>query len=355
MSTNSSQWDYLLLETGFMSIFFALETPPPFLAVFTYRFFLFRFIFSSGAVKLTSGDKSWRNLNALRYHYETQPLPNRPAWYAHKLPEWIQRLSTLGTFIFELAVPFMAFEPDPVRLAGFFLTLFFQGLIFLTGNYGFFNLLAMVLAVPLLDDSHLQWLGGFVSVPPEPANPFLTGFITAAFAGFLLLNILQLIALFYRPYRLSLLIARLSRLGLSNPYGLFAVMTTERFEFVIEGSDDFREWKPYEFKWKPGDTRTAPRQVAPHQPRLDWQMWFAALDPTVIDPWLQHFLYRLLEGSTPVLSLLRKNPFGQYPPKHVRVVVYRYHFSDRRTRKETDNWWVREIVGKSSPFSLERK
>ena len=351
----SYQWDALLLETGFMTIFLALATPAPFITVFTCRFFLFRFIFSAGAVKLLSGDPTWRNLTALSYHYETQPLPNRLGWYAHHLPEKVQKLSTLGTFVYELAVPLLALGPEPARLACFILLVSFQGLIFATGNYGFFNILTMALAVPLLDDRHFRLAGDFLAVPAATAGGVETVAVSIIFAIFLSLNICRLVMLFYRPYWLSRLLAFPSRLLISNPYGLFAVMTTNRYEFVIEGSNDRKSWEPYEFRFKPGDPRRPLLQAAPHQPRLDWQMWFAALDPATIEPWLDNLRLRLLQGSPPVLALLRRNPFPGVPPRFIRLTVYRYRFADLGARRREGRWWEREQIGRSDTMTLREK
>jgi hypothetical protein len=349
----SYQWDALLLETGFMTIFLPLAAPAPYLVIFTYRFFLFRFMLSAGAVKLTSGDPTWRDLTALCHHYETQPIPNRLAWYAHQLPVALQKFSTLATFFFELAVPFLALGPAPLRLAGFFLLFFFQGLIFASGNYGFFNILTMVLLVPLLDDSQL--LGLFGELPPStPADGGLAAIlVSVVFGGFLLLNVCQLFRLFNRQTWINRLLARLAPAMISNPYGLFAVMTTKRYEFVIEGSSDLGEWKDYAFRWKPGELQWPPRQAAPHQPRLDWQMWFAALDPRSIEPWLANLVVRLLEGSPAVLALLRTNPFPDGPPRYIRLSVYRYRFTDRSDRRTTGCWWQRSPVGRFPPLLLE--
>ena len=346
----SYQWDALLLETGFITIFLPLADPASPVPGLAYRLFLFRFMFSAGVVKLTSRDPNWRSLTALSYHYETQPLPNRIAWYVHHLPPWAQRLSTLGTFVFELAAPFLAFATAPLRLAGFFLLVSFQGLIALTGSYGFFNVLTVVLCVPLLDDRYLgHWL-----VPP-PALP-LPGTISAVVDGvfliFILCQLLQVVRLFRRPPWLSRLLAFPGRWWLTSPYGLFAVMTTVRYEFVIEGSNDLAEWRPYEFRWKPGDPARPPRQAAPHQPRLDWQMWFAALNPRFVQPWLERLLMRLLEGSPPVLALFREVPFRDAPPAYVRLVAYRYRFTDLSTRRATGNWWTRTPYGASTPMTL---
>ncbi|UFS69594.1 lipase maturation factor family protein [Geomonas sp. RF6] len=343
------QWDALLLETGFMTIFLSLAPDSPPLVVFTYRFFLFRFMFSSGMVKLLSGDRTWRDLTALVHHYHTQPLPNRIGWYAGHLPVLAQRFSTFGTFFFELIVPFLALGSQPARLLGFWLFLGFQGLIFATGNYAFFNILTAVLAVSLLDD---ELLHGIVPPNPTPGPDIPAPFTTAIFAVFLALNICQLLALFYRPKWLNRVLSALAPFHISNHYGLFAVMTTHRFEFIIEGSNDKKEWRPYEFRWKPGDPHRAPGQVAPHQPRLDWQMWFAALDPRSLEPWLANLVLRLLKPSPHVLRLLKTNPFPDSPPIFIRISVYSYRFSDHATKRRDGVWWERKRVGHFPPMSL---
>jgi len=348
----SYQWDALLVEAGFMTIFLPLADPAQPLVVFAYRFFLFRFMLSAGVVKLRSGDPTWRDLTALTYHYETQPLPNRIGWYAHQLPLWAQKFSTLGTFFFELAVPFLVLGPAPARLAGVLLLLFFQLLIFATGNYGFFNILTMVLLVPILDDQQLQFLGDHhlsaATMGSEPAR-LVVSFI---FVLFMVLNLCQLIRLFYRPSPINRLLAELSPFMISNAYGLFAVMTTNRFEFVIEGSNEGKDWQSYEFRWKPGDPQVPPKQAAPHQPRLDWQMWFAALNPRVIEPWLENLVLRLLEGSPSVLALFKHNPFPDAPPQQIRLMVYRYHFSSLAVRRSEGRWWERTLLGRFPPMTL---
>jgi len=139
-----------------------------------------------------------------------------------------------------------------------------------------------------------------------------------------------------------------------NGYGLFRVMTTERNEIVIEGSDDGLTWKPYEFKWKPGDLHRSPQFCTPHMPRLDWQMWFAALSDVQNNPWFINFLIRLLQGSQPVLDLMGKNPFPDHPPKYVRAVLYRYEFTSPQERQKSGDWWKREKTGiYCPPVSLQ--
>ena len=348
----SYQWDTLLLETGFMTIFLPLAAPAPRLVVFTYCFFLFRFMFSSGAVKLLSKDATWRDLTALCHHYQTQPIPNRLAWYAHQQPVALQKLGTLMTLVFELGVPILALGPQPARLCCFALMILLQGVIFATGNYGFFNILTMVLAMPLLDD---RLLAPYLDLPAAAASEPASFVVSGIFALFLILNLCQLMALFYRPKWVGRLFRWLSSFMISNHYGLFAVMTTERFEFVIEGSMDRQQWLEYGFPWKPGDPQRPPRQAAPYHPRLDWQMWFAALDPGSIEPWLGNLIVRLLQGSPAVLSLFRHNPFPASPPAYIRLTVYRYHFSSPALKRAQGLWWERTLVGRFQPMALKKE
>src|SRR5689334_3721138 len=132
---------------------------------------------------------------------------------------------------------------------------------------------------------------------------------------------------------------------LVSSYGLFALITTERPEIIVEGSDDGVNWKAYEFKWKPGAVARQPRFVAPHQPRVDWQMWFAALGYCENNPWFMRFAMRLLEGSRPVIKLLKTNPFPQKPPRYIRASIYDYRFTDRRQREASRDWWFAERRG----------
>ena len=351
----SFQWDALLLETGFMTIFLPLATPAPPLVCLAYQFFIFRFMLSAGLVKLGSGDLNWRTLRALCFHYETQPLPNRVAWYAHQLPEWVQKFSVLGTFFFELLVPFCCLGPAPLKLAGFCLLVLFQALLMLTGSYGFFNILTIVLCVPLLDDRYMGLAGWAATLPAPASSPFMVYLVSTIFMLFLSLNVLQLIRLFYHSSLISRLLAFLRPWYVSSPYGLFAVMTVDRFEFVIEGSNDLKNWQPYEFRWKPGDPAVPPKQAAPHHPRLDWQMWFAALNPAFVEPWLKNLVLRLLEGSPAVIALFRKVPFRDVPPAYIRLVVYRYHFTDWATRRTGGGWWQRSETGESAPMTLTER
>ncbi len=365
----SFQWDILLLETGFLAIFFApwklwprlaREAAPSRIVLWLLRWLLFRLMFASGLVKLASGDATWNNLTALNYHYETQPLPTWIGWDAPQLPHWVQGFSTAIMFGIELAVPFLIFT---TRLGRTIAAAAFTGLmllIVLTGNYCFFNLLTIALCVLLLDDQF--WSRVFPrslasAAQDNPARPLAPRFrscLLAALASVIvLISGLGMVARFFGHGSLPKPAARLlewnSAFRSINIYGLFAVMTTERPEIVVEGSDDGIIWHAYEFKWKPGDLKRPPAFVQPHQPRLDWQMWFAALGNYRGNPWFINFLVRLLQGSPEVLALLEKNPFPDQPPRFVRAVLYEYHFTDFAARRKEGTWWRRERKGLYCP------
>jgi hypothetical protein len=165
-----------------------------------------------------------------------------------------------------------------------------------------------------------------------------------------LLQLADLLSVQWLPPSAFQMLSDLQPVRISNSYGLFAVMTTSRPEIVIEGSNDGETWLDYEFKFKAGDLRRAPRWVAPFQPRLDWQMWFAALGDYRSSPWFSHLMLRLLEGSPPVQGLFERNPFSQSPPKYVRALVYDYQFTTWPERRAQGEWWHRRLVGDYFPI-----
>jgi predicted DCC family thiol-disulfide oxidoreductase YuxK len=359
------QWDNLLLEAGFVAIFFAplqlwprpsREAPPSRLVLWLFRWLLFRLMFESGVVKLTSGDPTWHNLTALTFHYETQPLPTWIGWYAYQLPVWFQKASCLVMFVIELGVPFLIFAPRRLRMFGGGALAFLQVLILLTGNYTFFNWLTLALCLPLLDDFALKRIGpsplrsGFAKHATGDIKRALVAWprvVTIGLAAIVIpISLMQLIfTLGARPSLLkpvAFAYEWLAPFRSVNSYGLFAVMTTERREIIVEGSRDGKTWLPYEFKYKPGDVKRRPVFVAPYQPRLDWQMWFAALGSYQENPWFVNFCVRLLQGSPEVLGLLGRNPFPDKPPRYVRAVVDDYHFTNFTERRQNGDWWKRE-------------
>lgn len=358
----SFQWDILLLEVTFCAIFLApwqirprRESEPPVsrVGLFLLRWLLFRFMFASGLAKLTSGDDAWWNLSALQYHYETQPLPTIFGWLGHQLPEWFGTVSVGTMFVIEMVVPFLIFGPRRVRLFAFAALAGFQILIAFTGNYGFFNLLSIVLCLVVLDDTLLPSQRGIRRPVLHRAGFALPAMITVPVAAVIVALGLMLLASdigFRRQWLLTRVYDAIQPAYLVNPYGLFRVMTRERPEIVVEGSNDGTLWLPYEFKWKPGGDLPRPLPfVAPHQPRLDWQMWFAALGAPAHNPWFLSFLGRLLDGSPPVLALLRHNPFGDAPPRYVRATLYDYRMTDFATLRREGKWWRREERGTYIP------
>ena len=363
----SYQWDALLLETGLLAIFlsppawklrFSPSSPPSTTALLLLRWLLFRLMFSSGAVKLGSGDPSWRSLTALRVHYETQPLPTWIGWAFHQFPASFQTVSCVFLFFVELVVPFLFFAPRRAKHLAFGLLLVLQILIALTGNYAFFNWLAIALCALLIDDASLpSRLARRVPAGPSPggARRWPVGVMAPVVGVLLIASIVQLVFTVRHsatgvPKVAVQVVEWLSPLRSVNQYGLFAVMTTRRPEIIVEGSDDGRTWKAYEFRWKPGAVERRPPFVAPHQPRLDWQMWFAALETCQENPWLVNFLGRLLQGEPAVLRLLATNPFPAGPPRYVRTLLYQYRFTDRQSRRSTGAWWRRELQGPYCPI-----
>ena len=365
------QWDTLLLETGFLALFLVPwrrnkgttgEPPPSPLVLFLFRFLLFRVVFTSGLVKIISQDPTWNDFTALYYHYETQPLPTWIGWYAHQLPHGFQEFSVACVFIIQLGVVFLIFGPRRIRYIGCAVLVFHEVLIFLTGNYCFFNLLTLALCLLLLDDAVFsRWLPGkgnwkfsgqkkteLVSVWKRR---FFTGIRVGVLGICIMLYVVPLLVTSGNYPSIFVAIANAIRpLHLFNSYGLFAVMTTSRPEIIILGSDDRENWFPYEFKWKPGIVTNKPEFVAPHQPRLDWQMWFAALSNYERNPWLIQFMIRLLQGSRPVIELLGSNPFPDSPPKYLQALVYDYRFSDTETRNRDGSWWNRKLLRPYTPI-----
>jgi hypothetical protein len=326
----SFQWDALLVEVGFIAVFYSFSSPPPLLIHIALWVVLFKLMLSSGLVKWLSGCPEWRLLRALNYHFETQPLPNRGGFFAHQVVKHCTKLVAGLVFILETFVPILYFGTPTMRITGAILTILFQIVIIATGNYAFFNLLTIALCVTLFEMPPLQT--DVLSLALNGVGAILIGY-----------NILLMVKQFIIP-RLPILGMRHLR-GLLNTYGLFAVMTTVRDEIIIEGSEDGIIWKEYRFKYKPGLADEGVKQIAPFQPRLDWQMWFAALSDIRNSPWFQSLAIRLLQGSKPVLSLFKENPFPEKPPKYLRAMRYRFHFNTLAEQRQSGAFWKKECVG----------
>lgn len=349
----SFQWDALLIETGFLAVFMAPwrwkpnagVSEPPRLARFAAVALLFRLVFCSGVVKLSSGDGTWQSLRALDFHFFTQPLPNPLAWFAHHLPVDILTAACAILFVIELVLPFAFFLPRNPRLVAAWATIALQIGIALTGNFAFFNILTIALCLLLLDD---RCWPGFLRQKTARAGCVTRWIRVPVLLLLLLLSLVPLTASFRTmPSFMAPLAEAYSKLApfrSLNGYGLFAVMTTQRREIIVQGSNDGYDWQTYEFRYKPGTLDRPLPVIAPYQPRLDWQMWFAALSKIETTPWFQNFLTRLLQGSPTVLALLEKNPFPENPPKFVRALLDDYTFTTPEERSESGAWWKREPI-----------
>jgi hypothetical protein len=335
------QWDALLLESGFLAIF----SGTPWL-VWAYRFLLFRLMFESGAVKLLSHDPNWRNLHALRFHFMTQPLPNPVAYYAFRVPAWLLDFSTAATLFIELVCPFLLFVGKRPRYIAVTLLIFLQLLILVTGNYAFFNLLALALCLWAFDNNLFTPLMRVLRRRAPPIQQsLLRRSCGVALAALIAAGALQLVDMFSpaaRPARR--LLSFIAPFEIVNPYGLFAVMTTTRPEIIIEGSDDQVNWREYSFKYKPGELHRGLPLIAPYQPRLDWQMWFAALGSYEQNTWTGGLMYRIMTGNPTVTSLMNPPPFSK-PPRYLRALLYDYQFTTPAERSRTGAVWKRRALG----------
>ncbi len=230
--------------------------------------------------------------------------------------------------------------------------IFLQLAIAITGNYCFFNLLTIALCLLLIDDASIG--RKHATVRDRRYSDQLCSYAAIAVIVVTLpINAWLIFSAFKPrarpPHALANLYEQLEAFRIVNGYGLFRVMTKDRCEIVLEGSAEDVEWLPYEFKWKPGDVKRAPGWCAPHQPRLDWQMWFAALERPQQNPWLVGLIVRLLQGSDDVNRLLAHNPFPERPPRYIRAVFYRYRFTTVSELRQSGAWWKRQELREYLP------
>ena len=349
----SYQSDGMLLEAAFISVFLAPaglrprlgeKTPPPRLAVFLLIWEWFRIYFESGVVKILSGDPQWRSLTAMDHYYENGPLPSWVGWYVQQwLPHGFHAATVVLTFVIELGLVLLAFGPRRARIASFLLVSPFQAAIILTANYAFLNYIVLCLGVLLLDDQFLK--------RPQISAPVETNHVrTVILAWILYATIVLAPGLSHRlPRPLVWPAIALEPFRIANRYGLFAVMTEDRYEIEFQGSRDGKTWTPYPFRYKPQDPLKAPGIYAPYQPRFEWNLWFASLGEWRGYPWVVRTEMRLLEGSPQVLRLFAKDPFDGTPPAYVRAVKWQYWFTTPEEKRQTGAWWRRDLLGLYAP------
>ena len=343
-------WETLLLEAGFLAIFLgAGPTIPAWPLILLFRWLVFRVEFGAGLIKWR-GDKCWRDLTCLYYHHETQPMPNPLSWFFHHLPKPLHRVEVIGNFFAQLVVPVFLFAPQPVASGAGAIIVLTQLWLFVSGNFSWLNALTMTLAFSAFDDRTL----GLVFHVPVPHLATLPLW----WQGLVVVVTVLVLVLSYRPVRNLISPRQLMNFSfdpfhLVNTYGAFGSVTKERYEIVVEGNADSggggKGWLEYEFKGKPGDPREVPRQFAPYHLRLDWLMWFAAMESPYRHQWFIAFAVKLLEGDRGTLKLLRHNPFEKRPPALIRASLYRYRFSTWSQLRREGEWWVRSYVSEYLP------
>lgn len=345
----SFQWEFLLLETGFISIL--LAGGPNRLLVFLLHWLLFRLRFLSGYSKIFSGDPTWANLTTLNYYFETQPLPHMGAWYAHQLPEWLLRFGTGANLFVELVVPFFIFLPRPFRLFAAAATIAIQLAIMLTSNHNFVNLLTIALCLFLLDDRAVRallpqrWLPALAGGAARLKGSALQLLAAVMLLSTSLATVYELVREDGVRFAVNSPVNWVRAWGLGNVYHIFPVMQTERQELVIEGSYDGTIWQPYDFRYKPDFAGDRPRLIMPIHPRLDWMLWFVPPQGERERYWFGALLYRLKHNEADVTALLRHNPFADRPPSYLRVMAYRFRFSTPDERARSGNVWQTELLG----------
>ncbi len=341
-------WEMFLLEITFNTFFLSMTETPNLMIWISLNILLFRFHLQAGAVKLQSHDVNWRNLTACSYHYQTQPIPNKIAWYAHKMPLWFHKISCACMFIIEILVPFAIFFDDTTRAFTFVALFGLQCFIYLTGNFSYLNHMTAIFCVILLNNSLFT---SFYTAPVEACHsPTLDIALTCIGSTLAILQLMQLWHHFFPNRLFHRLFLCIMPWHIVNRYGIFAVMTTKRYEIVVEGSHDGHIWQEYAFRHKPSEIDKSPRRISPYQPRLDWQAWFLPFTNFSEEAWFHYFLGHLLAGTPDVLALLRYNPFSDNPPRYIRARVYDYQFSSWEEKQQSGVWWKRICIGNYSPI-----
>ncbi len=342
-------WESVLLEAGFLAIFLGpAKSEVPKIIILFLRWVLFRIMFGAGLIKLR-GDPCWLNLTCMDYHYETQPIPHPLSWYWHWMPAWYHKAEVLVTHLIELPVPwgyfaFGAFSPVAYVAGG--LAIVFQGFLILSGNLSWLNYVTIVIALACFDDRFLFRFIRIAVPAVEPFSKLRKGVLIALTVLIGLLSIPPALNLFSTR---QLMNASFDPFHLVNTYGAFGSITKVRKEVILEGAAETdigaAKWKEYEFKCKPGNVLRRPCVVSPYHLRLDWQMWFAAMNDFRYHPWILNLVAKLLENDSKVLSLLKENPFPDKPPVYLRALHYEYHFTTPEERRKTGAWWKRRLIG----------
>jgi len=397
---SSYQSDGMLLEAGFISLFFApaglfpgwgSSSPPSRASLFLLQWEWFRIYFESGVAKILGGDPEWRHLTAMDEYYQNGPLPTWVGWYVQHLPHWFHVSTAFATLALELGLVWMLFLPRRWRLICFLIVTPWEIGVILTANYTFLNYLVLSLGILLLDDGYLRsllsanWKSFFPARQPKPSDSVIVRvpeesslaqrahqrdesggrihvtfrvvklYASAVILGWILcVTTIELIWMFGNLPFPAEAVQALEPFRIANRYGLFGIMTRGRYEIEFQGSDDGTNWVAYPFRYKPQDPAKAPGIYAPYQPRFDWNLWFASLGS-----WREYSIVprtelRLISNDQDVLNLFAGNPFPKTPPREVRAVLWQYWFTTLAEKKKSGMWWRRNFVGLYAP-TIERE
>uniref|UniRef100_A0AAX7TLT4 Lipase maturation factor n=1 Tax=Astatotilapia calliptera TaxID=8154 RepID=A0AAX7TLT4_ASTCA len=363
-------WESQLLETGFLAIFLCPvwtlsqvphRCPPSLICIWTFRWLIVRIMLGAGLIKIR-GDKCWRDLTCMDYHYETQPVPNPMSYYIHRSPWWFHRFETLSNHFVELIVPFFTFLGRRLCMVNGAIQILFQVVLIVSGNLSFLNWLTIVPSLACFDDASLGFLfrsgagakkavleiqsedvAGLPATPAHIVHTFFTKKYIPVVTN--LLSSRQVMNTSFDPLRIV------------NTYGAFGSITKERTEVIFQGTlspdpkDPEALWEEYQFMCKPGDVYRRPCLLSPYHYRLDWLMWFAAFQTYEQSEWVIHIAGRLLSNDSTVLSLLDHNPFqGRDSPRWVRGEHFRYKFSQPGSASAAQGkWWLRKRIGAYFP------
>uniref|UniRef100_A0A3P9BEP3 Lipase maturation factor n=1 Tax=Maylandia zebra TaxID=106582 RepID=A0A3P9BEP3_9CICH len=373
-------WESQLLETGFLAIFLCPvwtlsqvphRCPPSLICIWTFRWLIVRIMLGAGLIKIR-GDKCWRDLTCMDYHYETQPVPNPMSYYIHRSPWWFHRFETLSNHFVELIVPFFTFLGRRLCMVNGAIQILFQVVLIVSGNLSFLNWLTIVPSLACFDDASLGFLfrsgAGAKKAVLEIQSEDVAGRTPAPTKGMLIRQVVNislgiLIGCLSIPVVTNLLSSRqvmntsFDPLRIVNTYGAFGSITKERTEVIFQGTlspdpkDPEALWEEYQFMCKPGDVYRRPCLLSPYHYRLDWLMWFAAFQTYEQSEWVIHIAGRLLSNDSTVLSLLDHNPFqGRDSPRWVRGEHFRYKFSQPGSASAAQGkWWLRKRIGAYFP------
>ncbi|XP_068278913.1 lipase maturation factor 1 isoform X1 [Nyctibius grandis] len=376
-----SGWESQLLETGFLGIFLCplwtlsrlpQHTPPSSIVIWGFRWLIFRIMLGAGLIKIR-GDRCWRELTCMDYHYETQPVPNPIAYFMHRSPWWFHQFETLVNHFIELVVPFFLLLGRRMCIVHGLLQILFQVLLIISGNLSFLNWLTMVPSIACFDDASLAFLfssrrGGLrervarmqLEESAREQLPLRYGCYVRRVVN---VSFGLLIAYLSIPVVLNLLNSRqvmntsFNPLRIVNTYGAFGSITKERTEVILQGTssldpnDPAAVWEEYDFKCKPGDLKRRPCFITPYHYRLDWLMWFAAFQTYEQNEWIIHLAGKLLAQEEETLSLMATNPFaGRAPPRWIRGEHFKYKFSRPGGKHASEGrWWIRKRIGPYFP------